>query len=78
MNCTRIYSAEYTSKTTGLVSTKAVAVFSTGQELLFASKVEDVKAQLAAGKTKADVIVVEGQYGKYAAFSQFTVEEELA
>jgi predicted fused transcriptional regulator/phosphomethylpyrimidine kinase len=77
-SCTSIFTAEYTSKSTGNVSTKAVAKFDDSTELMFAASIEDIKASLAAGKTKADVVIVDGQYGKYAAFSNFSKVDTLA
>ena len=78
MLCTSIIIADYTSKTTGNTSQKVVAKFNNSSELMFAASVEDVKASLAAGKTKGDVVVVNGQFGPYAAFSNFSQVETLA
>jgi len=76
--CEKIYAADYTSKTTGETTRRAVAKFTDGQEFIFAKPLDEVKQMIADGRTKAEVVVVEGQYGRYAAFSAFTNTEELA
>ena len=77
MKCTKVFLAEYTSKTSGEVTPRAFAQFDNGQQLMFALKPEDVKAKITEGNTLNDVIVVDGQYGKYAAFGQKVVETLL-
>jgi len=76
-NCSSIIAAEYTNKA-GVTSTRAVAKFDDNSELMFAASLEEVKEMLAAGKTKKDFVTVNGQYGPYAAFSNFSETETLA
>lgn len=78
MKCTKIFAANYTSRTTSEITRRAVALFENGEELIFAKSLDEVKAALDSGKNKEDVTVVTGQYGRYAAFSVFTEKEELA
>lgn len=77
MKCVKIFAATYTSRTTGNESRKAVALFDNGEELLFAKPVDEI-TELLKTRTKDEVVVVTGSYGRYAAFSVFTDKEDLA
>ena len=82
MNCTEIFVGEVTTKE-GEVVSKVFAKFSDGSELTMVGSVEENKEKItgfkAAGQDpKGQVIVREGAYGKYAAFSQVTSRVSLA